>query len=161
MSLETSEIVYTDGFDPYQRKQGPRKKKRWTIEETLKFYSVLSSIGTDFSLMMKYFPGCPRKVLKKKFKNEEKFNGDLIDRALKNMLPMNDALLEELQNATEDTKSKKLLASSSAANQRRNRASGQIQLANVRIQNSLAREEAIVQEEIFTMEVADNVTIQA
>jgi len=74
---------------------------------------------------------------------------------------MNDALLEELQNATEDTKSKKLLASSSAANQRRNRASGQIQLANVRIQNSLAREEAIVQEEIFTMEVADNVTIQA
>ena len=80
---------------------------------------------------------------------------------IENMLPMNDALLEELQNATEDTKSKKLLASSSADNQRRSRASGQIQLANVRIQNSLAREEAIVQEEIFTMEVADNVTIQA
>ena len=34
------------------------------VLETRKFYSVLSSIGTDFSLMMKYFPDCPRKVLK-------------------------------------------------------------------------------------------------
>ena len=79
------------------------------------------------------------------------------------MLPMNDALLEELQNATEHAKLQKLPASS---NTRRNlvpkRGSSQIPLGNSdRIHNSLAREEAIVEEEIFAMEVADNVTIQA
>ena len=82
---------------------------------------------------------------------------------IENMLPMNDALLEELQNATEHAKSQKLPASS---NTRRNlvpkRGSSQIPLGNSnRIHNSLAREEAIVEEEIFAMEVADNVTIQA
>eukprot|EP00794_Sanderia_malayensis_P016979 gene16979-18690_t len=99
MSLEESNIVYgdDDSFDPYRkRKDKANYKKRWPVEETLKFYRVLSRVGTDFSLMVQFFPGCSRRNLKSKFKSEEKYNGDLVDRALKNMLPMDEALFDEL-----------------------------------------------------------------
>ena len=47
-----SEIVYTDGFDPYQRKQGPRRKKRWTIE------GILNSAVMEYIFLVDIFSDC-------------------------------------------------------------------------------------------------------
>lgn len=61
------------------------KKLRWTDDETVKFYTALTIIGTDFTLMSDLFfrDTRSRVDLKNKFKQEEKFHKVLIDNALK------------------------------------------------------------------------------
>jgi hypothetical protein len=61
------------------------KKSRWTDSETVKFYTALTIIGTDFTLMAELFFRNKRSRLdlKNKFKNEEKYHKVLIDNALK------------------------------------------------------------------------------
>lgn len=56
----------------------------FVVAETKRFYKALNTIGTDFSLMQKYFPIRTRLELKNKFKREEKLNRNLIDTALNN-----------------------------------------------------------------------------
>lgn len=63
--------------------------------DTLKFYQVLSTIGTDFSLMVTLFPGRTRTCMKRKFKREEKCNADLILKALTCRQNFDMKLLEE------------------------------------------------------------------
>lgn len=48
----------------------------------MKFYKALSLVGADFSLMEQIFPNRTRRELKQKFKREEKFNIDLVNRVL-------------------------------------------------------------------------------
>ena len=73
-------------FHAYRKR---KEAKKWTREETLRFYKALSQIGTDFGLMQSIFPNFTRNDIKLKFKREEKVNSDLVDLALKSRLPMN------------------------------------------------------------------------
>lgn len=78
------DLVESDENPTY--KKTTSTKYNWNLRETIRFYQVLSIVGTDFQLMTKFFPNLSRNSLKKKFKNEEKKNNDLIDHALKNRL---------------------------------------------------------------------------
>ncbi len=59
-------------------------KPRWNEHETVRFYSALSLIGTDFTLMAQlFFKGKRTRLdLRNKFKKEEKCNRLMIDEAL-------------------------------------------------------------------------------
>jgi hypothetical protein len=59
-------------------------KPRWNEHETVRFYSALSLIGTDFTLMAQlFFKGKRTRLdLRNKFKKEEKSNRLMIDEAL-------------------------------------------------------------------------------
>lgn len=52
------------------------------LSDTANFYRALSLVGADFSLMEQIFPNRSRRELKQKFKREEKFNIDLINKVL-------------------------------------------------------------------------------
>ena len=52
------------------------------FEETKKFYLALNAVGTDFSLMVKLFPGRSRAELKRKWQKEEKTSRHLLDKAI-------------------------------------------------------------------------------
>ncbi|XP_047143303.1 uncharacterized protein PF3D7_0207100 isoform X1 [Hydra vulgaris] len=85
--LKKNGILYEDSLS-YHSGRKKRKIKHWGMDETLRFYKALSEIGTDFTLMAKAFGRFTRNELKKKFKQEEKINCDLVDRALMNRLPL-------------------------------------------------------------------------
>ena len=55
--------------------------------ETKKFYLALNAVGTDFSLMLKLFPGRSRAELKRKWQKEEKTSRHLLDKAISKDLP--------------------------------------------------------------------------
>lgn len=63
--------------------------------DTLKFYDVLSVVGTDFTLMATLFPGRTRNCIKRKYKKEEKTNRDLLMKALTCKQKFNIGLLEK------------------------------------------------------------------
>lgn len=52
------------------------------IEETARFYKALEMVGTDFTMIQKFFPHRSRNEIKRKFKREEKLNQALIDKIL-------------------------------------------------------------------------------
>ncbi|RNA22361.1 transcription factor TFIIIB component B -like protein [Brachionus plicatilis] len=56
--------------------------KKWTERETAKFYKALSMVGTDFTMIQKFFPHRNRDEIKRKFKREEKINQAFIDKIL-------------------------------------------------------------------------------
>ena len=55
--------------------------------ETKKFYLALNAVGTDFSLMVKLFPGRTRTELKRKWQKEEKTSRHLLDKAISKNIP--------------------------------------------------------------------------
>ena len=57
-------------------------RRRWTHEETKKFYRALRACGLDFSMMAGFFPKRSRMELKRKYKREEKEHSDLVKLAL-------------------------------------------------------------------------------
>lgn len=63
----------------------------FSILETARFYRALSMLGTNFSLMERLFPNRPRVELKRKFKNEEKTNPQLVDKIISNQIPFDPA----------------------------------------------------------------------
>uniref|UniRef100_V5EUB7 HMG box domain-containing protein n=1 Tax=Kalmanozyma brasiliensis (strain GHG001) TaxID=1365824 RepID=V5EUB7_KALBG len=71
----------------YSRKLG--RNRKWSLDETEKFYKSLQQWGTDFEMIARLFPGRDRVTIKKKFNVEERSNGKLVDAALKNSLPVN------------------------------------------------------------------------
>ncbi|RWS04781.1 hypothetical protein B4U79_14524 [Dinothrombium tinctorium] len=82
-------------------------KSRWTEKETVRFYTALASVGTDFSLMADtFFKGKRSRLdLRNKFKKEERLHKQLIDYALKssdlNNIP-NIERLDELSSSTDE-----------------------------------------------------------
>ena len=56
---------------------------------------MLSTVGTDFTLMATLFPGRTRKCMKRKFKKEEKTSPELIMKALSCKQNFNIDLLEK------------------------------------------------------------------
>ncbi len=71
----------------YSRKLG--RNRKWTADETAKFYRALQQWGTDFEMIARLFPGRDRVMVKKKFNVEERSNGKLVDEALRNSIPVN------------------------------------------------------------------------
>nr|CDI51741.1 -related protein [Melanopsichium pennsylvanicum 4] len=71
----------------YSRKMG--RNRKWTADDTAKFYRSLQQWGTDFEMIARLFPGRDRVMIKKKFNVEERSNGKLIDAALMNSVPVN------------------------------------------------------------------------
>ncbi|KIS72406.1 uncharacterized protein UMAG_00808 [Mycosarcoma maydis] len=71
----------------YSRKLG--RNRKWSADETAKFYHCLQQWGTDFEMIARLFPGRDRVMIKKKFNVEEKSNGKLIDEALRSSMPVN------------------------------------------------------------------------
>ncbi|GAA5944091.1 transcription factor TFIIIB subunit BDP1 [Sporobolomyces koalae] len=60
----------------------PGKAKKWTAEETDRFYDALSQFGTDFELISALFPGRSRREIKLKWTKEDKINSKKITAAL-------------------------------------------------------------------------------
>ncbi|XP_023941345.2 transcription factor TFIIIB component B'' homolog isoform X1 [Bicyclus anynana] len=58
------------------------RRSVWRQDEVVRFYRALAAVGTDFTSMTALFPGRTRKMLKDKFKREEKNNEAQIDKAL-------------------------------------------------------------------------------
>lgn len=104
--LRNSKIVYEDALSFGSNRRKTSRGKRWKLHETLRFYKALSQIGTDFTLMSQAFGKFTRNELKKKFKQEERVNCDLVDRALANRLPLNMEMFlrgkEELRDLLDD-----------------------------------------------------------
>lgn len=78
-------VVIDSGSNTTYHTYSKKKKRRsdWSVQETVRFYKALQSIGTDFSLMQSLFPSRSRVDLKTKYKREEKINGHLIEKALR------------------------------------------------------------------------------
>lgn len=77
-------VVYeTGGETSYKSfRRQPTRRKVWTAAQTARFYQALSACGTDFTLMATFFPSRTRQELKNKFKREERFNRELVDKTI-------------------------------------------------------------------------------
>ena len=60
----------------------------WTHEETALFYRLLSSFGTDFTLLSSALKGRSRGEVKRKYKKEERERAAVVDEALKKRVKM-------------------------------------------------------------------------
>ena len=72
-------------FTNYGTWSKKRRYSDWSEKETFRFYRALSIVGSDFSMMESMFKKRTRQELKLKFKKEEKINGPLVDKCLKQM----------------------------------------------------------------------------
>uniref|UniRef100_A0AC34FV79 Myb-like domain-containing protein n=1 Tax=Panagrolaimus sp. ES5 TaxID=591445 RepID=A0AC34FV79_9BILA len=75
-------------------KRNYSRATNWSEIETELFYEVLSSTGTDFSLMQEYLPFKTRADLKKKFNKEEKVNLKRINATLSKPSILNDDIIK-------------------------------------------------------------------
>lgn len=71
-------------LQPYSGAYKRTKSKRWSTEQTNKFYDALSLFGTDLMLVKSVFPEFTDKQIHDKFKAEEKKNKDKLDDILIN-----------------------------------------------------------------------------
>lgn len=96
--MAKSKVIEESAFNSrkysYKRKKAP--SKQWTKDETLKFYRCLMNLGTDFSMVVQYFPGRTRAQIKRKYKTEEKKNPELIHGALTNSTHYDSVLMENM-----------------------------------------------------------------
>ena len=93
--FENNKTSYT-----YGRWSKKRRHRDWNDKETVKFYKALSVVGSDFSMMESIFTNRTRSELRLKFKKEERNNGKLVDKCLKEKRMFTD--LDSLINASED-----------------------------------------------------------
>ncbi|KAK7588245.1 hypothetical protein V9T40_005490 [Parthenolecanium corni] len=94
-AIANSEVVEETGLHYRSYSKKNNFKRQWSPHDTLKFYDVLSVVGTDFTLMATLFPGRTRNCIKRKYKREEKANRDLIMKALTCKQKFNIGLLEK------------------------------------------------------------------
>lgn len=71
-------------LQPYSGAYKRTKGKRWSAEQTNKFYDALSIFGTDLMLVKSVFPEFTDKQIHDKFKAEEKKNKERMDDILIN-----------------------------------------------------------------------------
>ncbi|KAK9173166.1 hypothetical protein CmeUKMEL1_06510 [Cryptosporidium meleagridis] len=71
-------------LQPYSGAYKRTKGKRWSTEQTNKFYDALSLFGTDLMLVKSVFPEFTDKQIHDKFKAEEKKNKERMDDILIN-----------------------------------------------------------------------------
>jgi len=85
-------------YGTYSKK---RKYNDWGERETFRFYRALSIVGSDFSMMESLFKHRNRHELKLKFKKEERTNGALIDKCLRQRGQFSD-LKQFMEEESED-----------------------------------------------------------
>ncbi|XP_046367547.2 titin homolog [Haliotis rufescens] len=100
--METDIIEEDESTVNYESFREKRPKTSWSELETVKFYKALSTVGTDFSLMMHLFPSRTRREIKNKFKKEEKLHRREIDKAIQNRTAFNMTDFERLQEEAEE-----------------------------------------------------------
>lgn len=94
-NVDTGDIVYEKSSNTtYSSYRKRRRAKVWSDRETTKFYRVLNSVGADFSMMTNFFPNRSRYELKLKFNREDRFNRELIDKAISDCHHFDISLLE-------------------------------------------------------------------
>ncbi|KAH8741705.1 transcription factor TFIIIB [Cryptosporidium ryanae] len=71
-------------LQPFSGAYKRTKGKRWSLEQTEKFYDALSLFGTDLMLVKSVFPEFTDKQVHDKFKAEEKRNKEKLDNILLN-----------------------------------------------------------------------------
>ncbi|XP_067654703.1 transcription factor TFIIIB component B'' homolog [Haliotis asinina] len=100
--MEADVIEEDESTVNYESFREKRSKTSWTEVETVKFYKALSTVGTDFSLMLHLFPSRTRREIKNKFKKEEKLHRREIDKAIQNRTAFNMTDFERLQEEAEE-----------------------------------------------------------
>ncbi|XP_046552444.1 transcription factor TFIIIB component B'' homolog [Haliotis rubra] len=100
--MEADVIEEDESTVNYKSFREKRPKTSWTEVETVKFYKALSTVGTDFSLMLHLFPSRTRREIKNKFKKEEKLHRREIDKAIQNRTAFNMTDFERLQEEAEE-----------------------------------------------------------
>ncbi|CAG2117526.1 unnamed protein product [Medioppia subpectinata] len=110
-------------YSSFRSKNRGSSKPRWTEHETIRFFSALNTIGTDFTLMADlFFRGKRSRMdLRNKFKKEEKVNKEMIDRALfsPNTFLTNCTQLDQIldsEDSSDDSDDDNTSAKQSAAN---------------------------------------------
>lgn len=101
--LENAPVAVVENSKTNSTNYGTWSKKRkhvdWSEKETLRFYRALSVVGSDFSMMESVFKQTrTRQELKLKFKKEEKMNGKMVDKCLKER-----GMYTELEGIMEDS----------------------------------------------------------
>jgi len=78
--------------------------RKWSQEDTKKFYIALRKYGTDFSVIESIFPDRSRSQLKQKYKKEEKENPSILEDILKGKINFD---LEEFNKFSEKARKAK------------------------------------------------------
>ncbi|CAH1785977.1 unnamed protein product, partial [Owenia fusiformis] len=106
---DTGEVIHEE--DSYVTSASFRKRvtaKVWTAKETEKFYTMLSYVGTDFSLMSNVFTKRKRIELKNKFKREERANKGKIDKYLRDTKKFDMSIFEKYTDKDEEPEEDKV-----------------------------------------------------
>lgn len=104
---DTEAIDETENTTTYASFRKPQVRHIWSKQETEKFYYALSSIGTDFTLMLKVFPNKTRADLKKKFVKEDRENRLKIEKAFRERKPFDMEVFKQLDELVEKEKQDK------------------------------------------------------
>merc|ERR1719153_2253500 len=101
--LQSSPVAVVENNKTTSTNYGTWSKKRrhvdWSEKETLRFYKALSVVGSDFSMMESIFKKKrTRQELKLKFKKEERLNGKMVDKCLRER-----GMYTELEGIMEDS----------------------------------------------------------
>lgn len=104
---DTEAIDETENTTTYASFRKPQVRQIWSKQETEKFYYALSSIGTDFTLMLKVFPNKTRADLKKKFVKEDRENRLKIEKAFRERKPFDMEVFKQLDELVEKEKQDK------------------------------------------------------
>lgn len=104
---ETEAIDESENTTTYASFRKPQVRQIWSKQETEKFYYALSSIGTDFTLMLKVFPNKTRADLKKKFVKEDRENRSKIEKAFRERKPFDMEVFKQLDEMVEKEKQDK------------------------------------------------------
>jgi len=118
-TLQNSPIVFegsrsSTNYGTWSKK---RRHSDWGKRETLKFYKALSVVGSDFSMMESLFQGKrSRQELKLKFKKEEKINGKIVDKCLRER-----GMFTEYKDIMEDSEEDEVIEEERKKKKRHNR----------------------------------------
>jgi len=100
--LDSSPVAIVESGKTTATNYGTWSRKRkhvdWSEKETLRFYKALSIVGSDFSMMESIFKKRTRQELKLKFKKEERLNGKMVDKCLRER-----GMYTELEGVMEDS----------------------------------------------------------
>jgi len=104
--MESAPVAVVENNKNMATNYGTWSKKRkhvdWSQKETLRFYKALSVVGSDFSMMESIFKNRTRRELKLKFKKEERLNGKMVDKCLRER-GMYTELEDLMQDSEEDS----------------------------------------------------------
>ena len=100
--MKNTSLVFENNktVNNYGRWSKKRRHNDWGKKETLRFFRALSVVGSDFSLMERFFKNRTRQELKLKFKKEERINAKMVDKCLRERGMFTD--LESLMKESEE-----------------------------------------------------------